>query len=255
MPDKKQLHLKVIACKALLRETCAFVAESDHVVDLEFFGLALHDDPSKMAAELQARIDASAGAGYDAIVIGAGLCGNGVVGVTARDIPLVLPRVDDCAVLFLGSRERFLADHEANPGTYYYLPGWLDQAEPNREQGLFWRPGAQEAIHQHYVERYGEDNADYLMETLHGWQGAYSRACYIDTGLSTEAQLARYRRRTREIAESCGWRYDELRGDPHLMRRLIEGIWPPEQFLIVPPGAQVQPSYDGTIMRTVPSDS
>ena len=248
------MHLKVIACKALVRETCHFVAQSDHPVDLEFFGYALHDDPSQMAAELQARIDACQGQGYDAIVIVAGLCGNGCVGVTARDVPLVLPRVDDCIVMLLGSRERYNADHGANPGTYYYIPGWLEWAEPERDMKAAFSLEMRQAVYQQFVEKYGEDNAAYLMDTLYNWQKSYSRACLIDTGLATEPQLARYRRQTAEIAGTWGWRSEELTGDTHLVRGLIQGLWPDNDFLIVPPGCTIQPAYDGGVVCAAPPE-
>jgi hypothetical protein len=248
------MHLKVIACKALMRETCHFVARTDHVVDLEFFGYALHDEPAKMAAELQARIDACRGQGYDAIVLVAGLCGNGCVGVTARDVPLVLPRVDDCIVMLLGSRERYDTDHGAHPGTYYYIPGWLEAAEPDREMKAAFSLEARQAVYQQYVDKYGEDNAAYLMDTLYNWQKSYSRACLVDTGLATEPQLARYRRQAREIAATWGWRYEEMTGDTSLVRRLIEGLWPDKDFLVVPPGCSIAPAYDGSVVGATAPD-
>ena len=70
----------------------------------------------------------------------------------------------------------------------------------------------------------------------------------IDSGLVTQGRLRLLAEQAREIAESNGWRYDELPGDPHLIRKLIQGEWPVEDFLIVPPGARIEPSYDGSTM-------
>ena len=41
---------------------------------------------------------------YDAILLGYGLCGNGLAGVTARHTRLVLPRAHDCIGILMGSR-------------------------------------------------------------------------------------------------------------------------------------------------------
>ena len=43
-------------------------------------------------------------AGYEAILLGYARCNDGLVGVTARDIPLVIPRAHDCITFFFGSR-------------------------------------------------------------------------------------------------------------------------------------------------------
>ena len=239
------MNLKAIGCKVLLRETCSFVAQSEHTIDLEFFGFALHDDPAAMRVEVQKRIDAAEGEGYDAILLVAGLCGHGSAGLKARSIPLVIPRVDDCIVLLMGSRERYDADHGANPGSYYLTPGWLERSD-GEEKGL--GEEARRRIRLQYVERFGEENADYLMSVLHSWEGSYSRACLIDTGVVTKGRRARCRRQARRIAESYGWRSEELRGDTHLIRDLLEGSWPEGEFLVVPPGASIQPSNDGRVV-------
>ena len=238
------MHLKVIACKALLRETCSFVARSEHTIDVEFFGFAFHDEPDKLRTEVQRLVDASEG--YDAIALAMGLCGNGCAGLVARSTPLVLPRVDDCIVLLLGSRQRYDRDHSASPGTYYFPSGWLERMGPDGEKAEDFSKEGQRRIRAYYVTRFGEDNADYLLSVLHDWKSSYSRGCLIDSGLVSEGRLRLLAEQAREIAESNGWRYDELPGDPHLIRKLIHGEWPVEDFLIVPPGARIEPSYDGS---------
>jgi hypothetical protein len=119
------VRLKFICCNVLFREFCAFATQSEHTIDVQFFEKGLHDEPDKLRIELQQLIDANNGKGYDAIVLGAALCGNGCAGLVAGDTQLVLPRAHDCITLLLGSRERYAAQHKANPATYYYTPGWI----------------------------------------------------------------------------------------------------------------------------------
>ena len=198
-----------------------------------------------MHVDVQRRIDAVEGEGYDAIVLVAGLCGRGCAGLKAGSIPLVLPRADDCIVLLLGSRERYDSDHGANPGTYYLTPGLLERTDEH-EDGIGQE--ARRRIHLEYVERFGQDNADYLMSVLHSWQGSYSRACFINSGAASPTRLAQFRKEARNIADSCNWHYDELPADMRMLRRLFAGRWRDEDFLVVPPGRRIEPSNDRRVV-------
>lgn len=240
------MKLKAIGCLALLREACHFIARSKHVIDLEFFDFAQHNDPAAMRVDLQRRIDATECGDYDAIVLIAGLCGHGSAGLTARSIPVVIPRADDCIVLLMGSRARYDADHKAVPGTYYLTPGFLEHADLGAE-GI--GSEALRRIRLVYVEKYGQDNADYLMSVLHSWQNSYSRACLIDTRVASTEVRADYRRRSREIAMAQGWQFDEIASDNRLLRRLFAGDWHDNRFVVVPPGKSLQPSNDARVMK------
>jgi hypothetical protein len=243
------MHLKIIACPIMLREICACVAGSEHIVDLEFFPIGLHTEPDKMRVDLQQRIHASNGQGYDAIVLGATLCGNGCSGLVAGDAPLILPRAHDCITLILGSRARYEEQREAHPATYYYTPAWLERFGLDKEKSTPFSLEARQAIYKQYVDQYGEENAAYLMDMLHSWQKNYTRACFVDTGLTPESQLAQYRAQTRQLAETYHWELEELPGDTTLIERLVAGEWDPADFLIVPPGQRVEASYDRGVVR------
>jgi hypothetical protein len=241
------MHLKVIGCPIILREICACVARSQHIIDLEFFEIGLHIEPDKMRLDLQARIDASNGHGYDAVVLGATLCGNGCQGLVAGDAPLILPRAHDCITLILGSRARYEAQHSANPATYYYTPAWIERFGLEHEKATPYSLEARQAIYRQYVEQYGEENAAYLMDMLHSWQKNYTRACFVSTGLADE-QLQAYREQAQHIAESYGWEYEEIPGEMGLIERLVQGDWCSEDFLVVPPGARIEASWDGGVV-------
>jgi hypothetical protein len=66
----------------------------------EVLDFGLHPRPEGLTAALQTAIDASPG--YDAILLGYGLCSGGVVGLRATHGRLVLPRADHCIAMFLG---------------------------------------------------------------------------------------------------------------------------------------------------------
>jgi hypothetical protein len=44
---------------------------------------------------------------YDAVAFGYAPCGSGIVGLTARSIPVVAPRAHDRITLFMGSHQRY----------------------------------------------------------------------------------------------------------------------------------------------------
>ncbi len=93
LPERRELmKLKLISCEVFYREMCAAVARSHNRVDAEFLPKGLHDLPClDMRKRLQETIDRVDPAEYDAVLLGYGLCNNGLHHVEAREIPLVLP--------------------------------------------------------------------------------------------------------------------------------------------------------------------
>jgi len=97
---------------------CDACAHSPYQVDLEFLPQGLHDLGAKaMAEKIQGVVDRAPEGACEAILLGYGLCGNGLDGLTARHTRLVLPRAHDCIALLMGSRERYQTYFEGNPGT------------------------------------------------------------------------------------------------------------------------------------------
>ncbi len=75
-----------------------------------FLEQSLHRTPKKMAPIIQAEVDKAEPQDWDYIVLGYGLCSNGIVEVKAKRQPIVIPRVHDCISLFLGSHERYMEE-------------------------------------------------------------------------------------------------------------------------------------------------
>ena len=112
------MRLKLISCEIFYREMCAAVARSIHLIDITFLPKGLHDiGQEQMLPRLQEAVDAVDASRYNAILLGYGLCNLGIVGLTARSIPLVIPRAHDCITLFFGSRRRYQEYFDAHPGT------------------------------------------------------------------------------------------------------------------------------------------
>ena len=243
------MRLKVIACNVLSREIYHYAAQSPHVIDVELMDRGLHDEPDRLRSALQEAVTRSDDERYDAIALAYALCSNGTASLAARQTPLVVPKAHDCITLLLGSRERYSVSFRSNPGTYYYTPGWVERAGVDKERVTIDGREAREKIFQQYVEKYGEENARYLMEVLHGWHKNYNRAVFICTPVAELRPLEELAQaKVKGVAADHGWNYEETEGDVRLLRKLVFGEWGPDEFLIVPPGKRTQPSYDEQVI-------
>jgi hypothetical protein len=246
------VRFRLISCEILYREMCAAVARSPHQVDVEFLPKGLHDlGAAPMRERLQAAVDALDESGYDAVLMGYALCGTGLAGLTARGLPIVLPRGHDCITLFLGSKERYLRYFNEHPGVYFKTTGWIERGQGldqlNRRD-LRDRTGIG-YTYAELLERYGEDNAKYLYEQLGNYTRNYSQLTFIEMGVEPDD---RFERTTREDAAARGWRFEKVPGDMRLFLRLVSGDWDEADFLVVPPGCRVVARHDDNIMGVEP---
>ena len=233
-----------IACEVLARPLYLAAATSPNIVDIELVQKGLHNTPVHLRQRLQEIVDRAEG--YDAILLGYGLCGQATAGLIPRNVPLVVPRAHDCITLFLGSRERYLQQFNDYPGTYWYAQDYIER-EDGSGAALSMGSGSDtdlQAVYDEYVQKYGRDNADYLMGVMGAWQQHYRRAAFIDMGV---AEGAAVEARAQAEAARRGWSFDRLSGDLVLIRRLLEGDWE-EDFLVVPPGQQVVMTYDDGVI-------
>ena len=251
-PGRPQ-RILALTCEVLARSVYLCAARSPHIVDIRLNRRGLHDDPPNLRMILQAQID-EVGPPYDAVVLAYGLCGGATAGLRAGTIPLVVPRAHDCITLFLGSRDRYSAEFLGHPGTYWYVQDYLERSD---DKSAFGGVGAvsdaaSQATYEEYVEKYGEDNAAYLMEALGAWRSHYDRAAYVDMGVADAAAAGLAESRARDDAERRGWAFEKLAGELILIKRLIDAEWREEDMLVVAPGEQLAMSYDEGVIRAVP---
>jgi hypothetical protein len=229
------MRLKLIGCEVLYREVCAAVARSVNQIDIEFLPKGLHDMGSRrMRARIQEAVDGAAGGPYEAVLLGYALCGNGLAGLEARSVPLIIPRAHDCITLFLGSRERYREYFENHAGVYFHTSGWIERGQ-NPGTQLSW-------AFDELVERYGEEDARYIYQEL---TKHYRQFTFIEMGVEPDS---RFEEQTRREAVARSWEFEKVQGDMSLIRRLVDGPWDDRRFLVAPPGSHVVVTHDEEIL-------
>jgi len=237
--------LKLIACNVFTREVCWCIARSPHVIDVHFFELGEHIHPDRLRETIQSEIDRTEGSAkaYDAILLLYGLCGNAGVGLRARKTSLVMPRAHDCCTILLGSQERFREHFADNPSMPFSSSGYMERGEyyiRTDEDGGEIHYGDQFAA---LVEQYGEENARYIWASMHPKRSGGSADSVIFIDLPETAPLG-HAERFREKAAGEGKECIRLEGSIELIRKLLDGEWDPESFLVVEPGRQTVGIYD-----------
>ena len=217
-----QESVVVIACKILQSALEEMLPERlrQHT---QFLDYGYHRTPERMRQTLQAAIDAIEAPAR--ILLGYGLCGNGLDRIKAGKHTLIIPKVDDCIALLLGSRRAYLQQMQKAPGTYYLNKGWLESgSDPLKE-------------YREYEEKYGAEEAAWIMDQQYR---NYERLVLI---AHDQKDLDTYRPQALEVARYCRqWdmRYEEILGSDRYIRRLAEIIENPDkaddEFVVVSAG-------------------
>jgi hypothetical protein len=207
---------KLIACAAVIEEMLPFMPPHMAYEVLDF---GLHTSTKSLKTALQKAINSSA-ADIETILLGYGLCSQAVVGLRSGRRTLIMPRVDDCIGIFLGSADEYQKQHRSVPGTYYLTKAWIELGDtPFSEYGIL-------------VKRYGKRVAQRITRQL---LKNYTRLAFISTGNS---RLEYYRKRARSMAEQFNLDYEEIQGSDTMIKRLFSGPWD-DEFVIIPPGKAV----------------
>jgi hypothetical protein len=241
----------LIACAVLARECYHCAAKSKNSIDIRIIQQGLHDiGEDRMSSALQQEIDAVDKEKYDAILMAYGLCNNGIRGLRA-EIPMVIPRAHDCITLLLGSKEAYLDYFKANPGCFYRSVGWTEQAQSSLSNPESTTTKMGMSTYQEYVEKYGEENALYLMETIGNWYRNYKKMTYIDTPVGNNDDC---RDKARKEAEKYGWEFENIPGNLELLDQLMSGDWDDTYFQVLNPGEKVQATQDELIIKAEKPD-
>jgi hypothetical protein len=224
--SSENLPIVVIACQ-VFQSMLEQLLPPDLASQISFMDYGLHRVPAKMTGTLQEVIDSLPEPSL--VVLGYGLCGNGLRGIKARQHTLLIPRSDDCIAVLLGSYKAYMREFQKEPGTYYLTKGWLESgSNPLKE-------------YEEYVPKYGPEEAMWLMDQQYQH---YKRLVLV---AHNQADLEKYRPQAQEVARFCerwGMKYEEILGSDIFVRRLIEVAADLARtdgdFVVVPPGDEIK---------------
>ena len=208
--------LRLIACPAVLGEMAEGATDG---VDCRTLEAQLHLSPERLKEAMRAAV-ADADTPGATIVIGYGLCSNAVLGLKTEHATLVVPRVDDCIAMMLGSNEAFAAQAQKAVGTYYLAKAYLEECDTILSD------------HEKLVEKRGAERAEQMMRML---LAHYTRIVLIDTG---RYDLEPYRARVADFAERFDLAVEEVPGTTRIVDALVVAGWG-DDFVVAPPGHEL----------------
>lgn len=222
-------HLKtaILACGTLKQEL-TFVRDKIRTSppDLFFLDSGLHLTPKKMLNPLQNMLNSLART-YPQVVLGFGLCSNGVVGlnVPQGDVmsTLIIPKAHDCLDFFLNYVGRSQKRLALPLGYYFLTPGSiLEHKDP---LGI---------LNDIYLPRMGKDMALWgiKQELAH-----YSHFVLLLNGIGDREHL---QDRARENADFFDKKIIIQQRDLSFFQHLVCGPYPAEKFIRLLPGATVR---------------
>ena len=206
----------VLACATVMEEILPLLPPD---VSYQVLDFGLHINPADLKRALQEAIDATMA---DEVILGYGQCSMAVIGLRATRCTLIVPRIDDCIAIFLGSGQAYKEQANAEPGTYYLTKGWLEVGDTPFDD------------YDRLEAKYGPRKAEWVIREM---IKHYTRLALIDTG--RQADLDRYREQARRLAERWDLRFEEIQGSDALVRQMLHGRWD-ERFVVVPPGESIR---------------
>jgi hypothetical protein len=210
------LQPKIIACENVVKEILSLLPEGMSYTIVES---GLHKKPDQLKVYLQEQIDEADGL-FDPIILGFGQCSNAVIGLAAHKSRLVIPRVDDCIAMVLGSSSAYKEILKKVPGTYFLSRGWVESGMTLVEEFKEFR------------KKYGKDKADRVQKKM---LNHYTRLVFVDTG---EADLEWCKEDSRKSALALNLNFEVVQGNKDLIYAMVNGPHD-DQFIVAQTDHQI----------------
>jgi hypothetical protein len=207
----------IVACKTLEAELLFAMRKARLDYPVEWLEAGMHNDTEKLAVSLQGALDRIEA---QRVLVVMGFCGNSVQGIRAGGFELIIPRVDDCISLLLGSVQA-RAEISSKYAAYFLTEGWM------RGKRNLW------AEYQETLEKYGEEKAQSVSEMMYSH---YRTLCLLDNGVEPIEPLVE---KTKIIADILGLEQIVIPATIAYIERLLTGPWEKDRFLIKTPGESI----------------
>ena len=219
MSKQEGKHTTVVACKTLEDELELAMKKAGIDFPVIWVESGLHNTPKKLAARLQ-EILCGIDTNIQRVLLVMGFCGNAIQDLVTINAELVIPRVDDCISLLLGSTQTRIKISE-ELAAYFLTEGWL------RGERNLWEE------YQYAQAKYGEEEAQYLAKTM---LGNYRTLCLLDSSATPIDALVD---KTTIIAETLNLEQKVVLATTSYIEQLLTGPWPDERFIVKAPGEPI----------------
>lgn len=207
----------IVACQTIRDEVNLAIAETGVSYPVLWVESGLHNFPDRLGHRIQEEINKLEN--VETILLAFGYCGNSLLGITSTRAQLIIPRVDDCISLLLGSSKR-RQNLNKEVGTYFLTKGWMEN-----EHSLV-------SEYERCINRYGKDKALRVMKMM---LNNYHRLVVIDTHAF---EIDNILKKTKGFADELGLLHEKIDGSSRFLKKLFLGPWD-EEFAIIPLGAEV----------------
>lgn len=210
----------LIACSMMENEIKKICEDTGCGIPVIWIERGYHNSPEKLREKLQSTIDGLQD--QDEILLTFGLCGNGTAGLISPRATMVLPKFDDCINMLLCRGERKTRGL-ARAGAIYLTRGWTMDEEAILEK------------YQQYIEDYGEEGAEAIMEMMYEH---YETISVIDTKSEDLTPTLEYAQKAAKLLDLST---EIVEGSTLILEQLLSGQWD-ENFIVLKPGQTLDSS-------------
>jgi len=203
----------IIACETIQDEVMMAIDKTGIKYPVVWIESGLHNYPEVLRDKLQDQINKITN--VDKIYLAFGYCGNALLGVYSKEAKLIVPKVDDCISLLLGSC-RIRQELAKEAGTYFLTRGWIEHENNIIKEYI------------RCIEKYGKERADKVIKMM---LEHYKYLTLIDTGAYSTID---YLDCSQSFAKNFGLEHRVVSGSINFLKKLFTGPWD-QDFIIVKP--------------------
>ncbi len=213
---------KIISCK--IYEPYYKLLEERHNLsyDITWIEVKKHNNPNLLGKEIQDEIDRSTG--YELIIILYGICGNALINIRSKGIPLLLLKVHDCSSVLLGSKDRHMKIFGKTLSRR-----WGSESYSLEESSEYSRKSPE---YLKLVEEFGIENADYAYEVM--YSSSAEKPIYITFNSSKDKDF---------IAKHAS-EIEVITGDLSMIEDVLLGDYSSLDIAIMMDKEVIEPLYD-----------
>lgn len=215
-----KMKTAIVACRTLEDELNFAINKTGTTYPVEWIESGLHNTPKKLKARLSELLY---GMNVERVLLVMGFCGNSIQGIKTGNFELIVPRVDDCISLLIGSlKER--NDVSRKHAAYFLTDGWM------RGERNIW------VEYQYAVHKYGENEAKNIADLMYGH---YRTLGILDAGVNPINPLIES---TKIIADTLNLEQKVIPASVSYIGQLLTGPWPEDKFIVKGPKEEITDS-------------